>query len=147
MYIETFYDGRAPVLGGTSERVIPYPELSGEELTVWQKYLPLRSSENLHSWLDREAVPDPVMREIERAKRAPRSFDRIELWSRTDDPMVVGVIGGETPQYFAIARWGDAKLTLTQIKRILWVDKWLLLLTLTGAFGFVAVKLVAHTLS
>src|SRR6266550_7015189 len=39
MFIETYYDDRA-VATSTSEPVIPYPELSGEELTVWQKYLP-----------------------------------------------------------------------------------------------------------
>ena len=30
MFIETYYDERAPVPGSTSEAVIPYPELSGE---------------------------------------------------------------------------------------------------------------------
>ena len=42
MFIETYYDERAPVPGSTSEPMIPYPELSGEELTVWQEYLPIR---------------------------------------------------------------------------------------------------------
>ena len=50
MFIETYYDDRAAVPGSTSEPAIPYPELSGEELTVWQKYLPMRRPiENLDS--------------------------------------------------------------------------------------------------
>src|SRR5262245_44292766 len=108
MFIETYYDERAPVPASTSEPVIPYPELSGEELTVWRKYLQMRRQiENLHSWIGNDAIPDPVMTEIERAKRSPRSFDRIEIWSRTDDPMAVGIIGREKPRYFSIACWGD----------------------------------------
>jgi hypothetical protein len=35
-------DERAAVPGSTSEPMIPYSELSGEELTVWQEYLPMR---------------------------------------------------------------------------------------------------------
>jgi hypothetical protein len=41
MFIEIYYDDRAAV-PGTSERPIPYPELSGEELAAWQEYLPLK---------------------------------------------------------------------------------------------------------
>jgi hypothetical protein len=132
MFIETYYDERAPVPGSTSEPMIPYPELFGEELTVWQKYLPIRRPiEKLHSSFDGEAIPGPAMTEIEKAKRAPRLFDRIEIWSRVNDPMAVGVIGEEKPRYFSIVRWGDAKLTLAQVKRRLWVEKWLLRLTAT----------------
>jgi hypothetical protein len=42
MFIETYYDERASVPASTSDPVIPYPELSGEELTVWRNYLPVR---------------------------------------------------------------------------------------------------------
>jgi hypothetical protein len=31
--------------------------------------------------------------------------------------MAVGVIGEEKPRYFSIVRWGDAELTLAQVKR------------------------------
>ena len=49
MFIETYYDERVPVPGSTSEPLIPYPELSGEELAVWQEYLPIRRPlERLH---------------------------------------------------------------------------------------------------
>ena len=42
MFIETYYDERAALPGSTqSNNVPPYPELSGEELTVWRKYLPV----------------------------------------------------------------------------------------------------------
>ena len=122
MFIETYYDERAPVPGSTSEPLIPYPELSGEELAVWQEYLPIkRPIRNLYSPFN--TIPDPAIAEI---KKATRSFDRIEIWSRAADPMAVGVIGEEKPRYFSIVRWGDAKLTLAQVKRRLRVEKWLL---------------------
>jgi len=137
MFIETYYDERAPVRGSTSEPMIPYPELLGEELTVWRKYLPVRRQiRKLSSWFNGEAIPGPVMTEIEKAKRAPRLFDHIEIWSRADDPMAVGVIGEEKPRYFSIVRWGDAKITLAQVKRRLRVEKWLLRLTTTGGVIF-----------
>jgi hypothetical protein len=126
MFIETYYDERAAVPGSTSEPMIPYPELSGEELTVWRKYLPVRRPiRKLFSFFNGEIVPGPVITEIERAKRAPGLFDRIEIWSRTGDPMAVGVIGEEKPRYFSIVRWGDAELTLEQVKERLRVEKWL----------------------
>ena len=135
MFIETYYDQRAPIPGSTSERMIPYPELSGEELTVWQEYLPIkREIRNLHSLF----IPDAAIAEI---NKAARSFERIEIWSRTDDPMAVGVIGEEKPRYFSIVRWGEAKITLTQVKRRLWVEKWLLRLTATGGVMFFLVTL------
>ena len=128
MFIETYYDDRAAVPGSTSEPMIPYPELSGEKLAVWQEYLPIRRPiRNLDSRLN--TIPDPAIAEI---KKATRSFDRIEIWSRAGDPMAVGIIGEEKPRYFSIVRWGDAELTLAQVKRRLWVEKWLLPLTATG---------------
>ena len=106
---------------------------------MWQEYLPIRRPiRNLYSPLN--TIPDPAIAEI---KKATRSFDRIEIWSRTADPMAVGVIVEERPRYFSIARWGDAKLTLAQVKRRLWIDKWLLLLTATGGIGFFALALAA----
>src|SRR4029077_1041676 len=124
----TYYDERAPVPGSTSEPLIPYPELSGGELAVWQEYLPVRREmRNLYSPFN--PIPDPAIAEV---KKAIRSFERIEIWSRTDDPIAVGVIGEEKPRYFSIVRWGDAKLTLAQVKRRLWVEKWLLPLTATS---------------
>ena len=139
MFIETYYDERAAVPGSTSEPMIPYPELSGEELAVWQEYLPMRRQiRHLQSRF--KTIPDPAIAEI---KKATRSFERIEIWSRAGDPMAVGVIGEEKPRYFSIVRWGDAELTLAQIKRRLWVEKWMLLLTAVGGIGFFAVSLVA----
>jgi len=138
MFIETYYDERAPVPSSTSEPVIPYPELLGEELTVWRNYLPMRREiKNLYTQF---YISDPALAEI---KKATRSFDRIEIWSRATDPMAVGVIGREKPRYFSIVRWGDAKLTLAQVKRRLWVEKWLLLATAIGGVGFFAVTLAA----
>jgi hypothetical protein len=102
MFIETYYDDRTAVPGSLSEPMIPYPELSGEALTVWQEYLPIkRPIRNLYSPFN--TIPDPAIAEI---KKATRSFDRIEIWSRAADPMAVGVIGEEKPRYFSIVRWG-----------------------------------------
>jgi hypothetical protein len=42
MFKETYYDDRAAIPSSLSERMIPYPELSGEELTVWREYLPIK---------------------------------------------------------------------------------------------------------
>ena len=144
MFIETYYDERAAVPASTSEPVIPYPELSGEALTVWRKYLPMRREiENLDSRLNRETIPGPVITEIEKAKKAPRLFDRVEIWSRAADPMAVGVIGEEKPRYFSIARWGDAELTIEQVKKRLQAEKWILWLTST----LVILVLLAATLA
>jgi hypothetical protein len=141
MFIETYYDGRAAVPGSTREPMIPYPELSGENLTVWQEYLPIkRPIRNLYSPFD--TIPDPAVAKI---NKATRSFDRIEIWSRAADPMAVGIIGEEKPRYFSIVRWGDAELTLAQVKRRLWVEKWLVRLTATGRIlGFLVVTLAAR---
>src|SRR5512132_1681480 len=142
MFIETYYDERAAVPGSTSEPVIPYPELSGEELTVWRKYLPMRRQiRKVSSWFNGEIIPGPVITEIERAKMAPRLFDHIEIWSRAADPMAVGVIGEEKPRYFSIVRWGDAELRLAQVKRKLRVEKWLLRLTAIGGIMIFLVTL------
>ena len=141
MFIETYYDDRAAVPASTSEPMIPYPELSGEKLTVWQEYLPIkRPIRNLYSPFN--TIPDPAIVEI---KKATRSFDRIEIWSRAADPVAVGIIGEEKPRYFSIVRWGDAELTLAQLKRRLWIEKWLLRLTATGRIlGFLVVALAAR---
>ena len=145
MFIETYYDDRATVPGSTGEPMIPYPELSGQELEVWRKYLPMRSQiRNLDSRLNRETISCPVITEIEKAKKAPGLFERIEIWSRTDDPMAVGIIGKEKPRYFSIVRWGDAELTFEQVKKRLQVEKWMLWLTSTvGILVFLAATLVA----
>ena len=139
MFIETCHDDRAAVLASTGEPIIPYPELSGEELTVWRNYLPIRREiKNLYSRFN--TIPDLAIAEI---KKATRSFDRIEIWSRASDPMAVGVIGEENARYFSIARWGDADLTLEQAKKRLWVEKCLLWSTSTGILSFLVATLVA----
>ncbi len=133
MFIETYYDERTGIPATTNEPVIPYPELSGEALTVWQKYLPMRRQiENLDSRFNRETIPRRVIVEIDRAKNATRLFDRVEIWSRTADPMAVGVIEGEPVHYFSIARWGDAEITLEQVKKRLRIEKWIVWLTSIG---------------
>src|SRR4030095_9324635 len=145
MFIETYYDDRATVPGSTSEPMIPYPELSGEELEVWRKYLPMRRQiRNLDSRLNRDTIPGPVITELEKARKEPRLFDRVEIWSRADDPMAVGIIGEEKTRYFAIARWGDAELTFEQVKKRLRAEKWMLWLASTvGILVFLAATLVA----
>jgi hypothetical protein len=85
-----------------------------------------------------------VITELEKARKAPRLFDRVEVWSREDDPMAVGIIGAQKPRYFSIARWGDAELTFEQVKKRLQVEKWMLRLTSTvGMVVFLAATFVA----
>ena len=63
MFIETYFDEWAPVSANTSESMIPYPQLTGETLTIWRKYLPAgRPIENLQSWqLDTEIGSFPAL--------------------------------------------------------------------------------------
>ena len=144
MFIETYYDETAAVPATTSEPTIPYPELSGEELTVWRKYLPIRRRlGNLYSLFSSETIPDPVITEIEKTKKPTRLFDRIEIWSRAADPMAVGIIGEEKPRYFSIARWGDAELTLEQAKKRLRLEKRMLFLTSTVGILVLVVAMFA----
>ena len=145
MFIETYYDDRAALPAGSNVPQIPYPELSGEALTVWRRYLPMRRQiKNLRSQFNTDTIPGPAIAEIEKAKKTVRAFDRIEIWSRTDDPMAVGVIGGERPRYFSIVRWGDAEVTLEQVKKILQFEKWMVWLTSTaGITACVAAILAA----
>ncbi len=126
MFIETYYDERSAIPTTAGEPAIPYPELVGEGLTVWQRYLPVKTElENVPFWFH-DNMPRVVTEQLEKAQKVPHLFERIEIWSRSDDPMAVGVIGGEQARYFSIARWGDAKLTLEQVKRKLRIEKWIL---------------------
>ena len=102
---------------GTGQPLIPYPELVGEELAVWRQYLPIKHAIGIYAF--ELGVPKPVLSEIEYL-RATRLFDRIEIWGRKDpDPMAVGVLGpeGQGTRYYSIARWGDAEITVDEVKR------------------------------
>jgi hypothetical protein len=117
MFIETYYDETRSGLDGTGERLIPYPELVGEELAAWRQYLPIKHTFGFYSW--ELGVPEPVVSEI-RLLRATRLFDRVEIWARKDpDPMAVGVIAPEAgrTRYYSIARWGDAEISFDEVKR------------------------------
>jgi len=51
MFIETYYDERSTFCATSDEPAIPYPELVGEELKLWQRYLPtMRELENVPFW-------------------------------------------------------------------------------------------------
>ncbi|MGN6718139.1 MAG: hypothetical protein ACTHLX_12165 [Candidatus Binatia bacterium] len=117
MFIETYYDETRPGFDATGERLIPYPELVGEELAAWRQYLPIKHTFGIYSL--ELGIPEPVLSDVRRL-RATRLFDRVEIWARKDpDPMAVGVIasdGGST-RYYSIARWGDAEITLDEVKR------------------------------
>ena len=128
MFIETYYDETKAVPASTGEPAIPYPELRGDELDLWRSYLPIkRRIESIYHWVELTA-PEPVAAEVRRVRRS-QLFDRIEIWARSDpDPMAVGLKyadDGET-RYYSIVRWGDAKISLEQIKRKLQVQKWLI---------------------
>jgi hypothetical protein len=148
MFIETYYDERAGIPLSGYETVIPYPELSGEALTIWRQYLPVRRRiENFDLWFRSETVPGPVTTEIERAKNKPGLFDRVEIWSRSDDPMAVGVIGGEKPRYFSIVRWGDAEITVEEARKQLRAEKWLLWFASTGGIWALLVIIIFATMA
>lgn len=50
MFIETYYDERSTFCATSDEPAIPYPELVGEELKLWKRYLPtMRELENVAS--------------------------------------------------------------------------------------------------
>jgi len=132
MFIETYYDERARFPVSSREPAIPYPELVGEELALWQRYLPVRTElEKFPLWLQ-ENMPRLVIKQLEEARKVPYCFERIEIWSRSGDPMAIGVIGGEQPRYFSIVRWGDAKLTLEQVRRRLRFEEWIFRLIPAG---------------
>jgi hypothetical protein len=111
MFIESYYDERYMGPASSREPAIPYPELVGEELSLWQRYLPLRTELGNVPWLY-DNTPHVVSEELDKARKPPCLFERIEIWSRSGDPMAVGVMGREQTRYFSIARWGDAKLTI-----------------------------------
>jgi len=117
IFIETYYDERQMVPASSREPAIPYPELAGEELSVWQRYLPV-TTELGKVPFGFYHTPQPVIEQLEKAQKR-HLFDRIEIWSRADDPMAVGVMGGERTRYFSIARSGAAKLTLQQVATII----------------------------
>jgi hypothetical protein len=124
MFIETYYDERHMVPASSREPAIPYPELAGEELSIWQRYLPVTTElRKVPFWLH-DHTPQLVIEHVEKAQKQ-HLFDRIEVWSRAGDPMVVGVMNGKPTRYFSIARWGDAELTLEQIKTRLRVENWI----------------------
>ncbi len=124
MFVETYYDEKAAIPASADEPAIPYPELVGEELNLWQKYLPVkRDVGTLQYWF----YPPPYLARAatEKAKET-RLFDRIEVWSRSDpDPMVVGIssLYGDKTRYYAVVRWGDAAITLEQVKKRLRLDQ------------------------
>lgn len=148
MFIETYYDETSAFPASSGEPAIPYPELMGKELSLWQRYLPVKTElTNVHFWLH-DNMPRLVTEQLEKAQKAPHLFERIEIWSRSGDPMAVGVIGGEQTRYFSIARWADAELTLDQVEKRLRVEKWMFRLVLVGMiliFLVGTLALITHT--
>ena len=148
MFIETYYDETTVVPASTGEPAIPYPELVGEVLMLWQNYLPFkRRIESIYEWFEFTA-PEPVVTEVKRVKET-RLFDRIEIWSRSDpDPMAVGLkfLDGEKTRFYSIARWGDAEITLEQVKRKLRAQEWLIRMIACAGILMVAASVffVAH---
>jgi hypothetical protein len=141
MFIETYYDERRSGFDGTGERIIPYPELVGEELAAWRQYLPIKHTFGIYSL--ELGVPEPVLSEV-RQLRATRLFDRIEIWARKDpDPMAVGIIApdGERTRYYSIARWGDAEITLGEVKGKLRLQEVVSRAILTAAILLVMVSI------
>lgn len=118
-----------------------YPEMTGGDLVLWQRFLPTR-----YGSLRQYSYDLPPTEALELMKTATRldCFDRIELWTpegntflgriakhKRDvktkledlanriDPMAVGVISDVAGRehYFQIARWGEALKPVTEIRR------------------------------
>ena len=132
MFIETYYDERSAFTAISDAPAIPYPELVGEELSLWQRYLPVKTKLGDVPISLYDNTPYLVIEAVDKARKAAGLFERIEIWSRSGDPMAVGVVGGEQPCYFSIARWGDSKLTVEQVKKRLRLEKWLFRLLPVG---------------
>jgi hypothetical protein len=81
----------------------------GEELSLWQRYLPVRTELENVPFSFHDNMPHRVIEQLEKAQKAPHLFERIDIWSRTGDPMAVGVAVGEPTRYFSIARWGGCE--------------------------------------
>ncbi len=141
MFVETYYDEKTAIPASAGEPVIPYPELIAEELSLWQRYLPIkRDIASIREWLS--SPPGVALAEIRKAEET-RLFDRLEIWGRSDpDPMVVGISSrpGETTRYYSIVRWGDAAITLAQMKKRLRLEE-----LLTRALPFATGLLVIGT--
>ncbi len=146
MFVETYRDENAAIPASTGEPAIPYPELLGEELMLWRRYLPIRNQLGNLSRAFYDTIPNPVIEELTRVRKAPRLFDRVEVWSRRDpDPMLVGVteLNGQKARYYSIARWGDAKVTLDQIRKRLRLQQLMFWLTPVGVIlAYLAATLV-----
>ena len=147
MFLETYYDETKANPTGAGEPAVPYPELLGEELALWQSYLPIkRGIGSAYKWFEFTA-PEPVVTEVKKARQTGL-FDRVEIWSRSDpDPMVVGLTfpSGEKTHYYSIARWGDAKISLDEVKRKLRLQKWAQLIGCALTLAIVVILfLTAH---
>jgi hypothetical protein len=84
---------------------------------LWRQYLPIKHTFGIYSL--ELGIPEPVLSDVRRL-RATRLFDRVEIWARKDpDPMAVGIVAPEDgrTRYYSIARWGDAEITLDEVKR------------------------------
>src|SRR5215471_2114631 len=69
MFIETYYDERHTVPASSREPAIPYPELAGEELSVWQRYLPVTTElGKVPFWFYH--TPQPVIEQLERKHKS-----------------------------------------------------------------------------
>ena len=142
MFIETYYDETRSAFDGTGQPLIPYPELVGEELAGWRRYLPIKHAIGIYPF--ELGVPEPVLSEVQHL-RATRVFDRIEIWARKDpDPMAVGVIApeGQGTRYYSIARWGDAEITVDAVKRRLRLQEIVSRVILAAALSLVMTSIL-----
>lgn len=107
---------------------IPYPEIAGRDLLIWDSFLLCSYSRNREQWGGYifDCIPQSALDEIEAALDAD-VFTDIEIWTpekRRTDPMAVGVLGSRDPnsrfvrgRFFKIVRWGEALLPLEEIER------------------------------
>lgn len=116
-----------------------YPQLLGDELETWRRFLPTEASISRYTY---DEVPDDALDAIKDAQEM-QLFDRIEIWTPQGnrlsdrlrahygrvrdamsalsdglDPMAVGVIDyNDESHYFPITRWGEALLSVDEVKK------------------------------
>ncbi len=107
---------------------IPYPEITGYDLVIWDAFLPSSYSCKKKEWEEYyfDCIPQSALDEIESACDA-NVFTDIEIWTpekRRTDPLAVGVLGSRGAnnrfaggRFFKIVRWGESLLPFEEIER------------------------------
>jgi hypothetical protein len=119
-----------------STRAIPYPEFTGEELSIWREFLPTRYMKSAAGDPQMNAlvafgsgsrdiagytfdlIPIEALREMKKAKDM-KVFSDIQIWTPEEisvDPMAVGVTNIGGGRFYQIVRWGESLKPFEEIR-------------------------------